>query len=68
MTTPATMNSLIERLALKFAQADLDWQILTPDDPAYEYATGYRDAIGEILEDITGDAVSDVVNLVKEVI
>lgn len=66
MTTPATMNSLIERLALKFAQADIDWRAYTPEDPEYEYTLGYRDAIGEILEDITGDPVSDVVNLVKE--
>lgn len=62
MTTPGTMNSLLERLRDKIEDADEDVKRSEAAQPYVEdqnyvvgYDTGYAEALRELWFDITGD-------------
>ena len=51
MTTPSTMGSIIESLRTRLADAERDC-VNRPDS---DYDVGFRDAIKEVLSEITGE-------------
>ena len=59
MTTPATMNSLMEEMRERFESARrgaAETGKIAPSSWGAGYDQGYSDALGELLEHITGDA------------
>lgn len=58
MTTPATMNRLLEDLRDRFDEAvanAAETMKMAPNSYGAGYNGGYADALGELLESLTGD-------------